>query len=219
MPSTSARTLSEADSPDVHALYPDADLSQVAELRNHIVASQWITDTAVHKAGTPGLNEDEVRCLSAVINKGTNAERLYKHGWGSRVPMGGYRQTPIGVRSNPLRIFPYHLEVPALMKRFFQWRDDKASRNEMHPLILGIQAMVYFLHIHPFPDGNGRVSRLMMQDAMIRHGYIPVTLPGIIRQDYLRMINDAQDGDPGELVARTLTTQLEAMFTFKTREF
>lgn len=104
------------------------------------------------------------------------------------------------------------------MQRFFQWREDKATKKDLHPLVLACQAMVHFLHIHPFPDGNGRASRLMMQDDMIRHGYIPVTFLDLAREDYVEMIKDAQDGDPGELVARALTTQLEAMFTFKMRE-
>ncbi len=139
-------------------------------------------------------------------------------GWaGGNSRSGGYRQAPICVRSNPLRIFPYHVEIPALMQRFFQWRDT-SNKRDIHPLLFACQALACFLHIHPFPDGNGRVSRLMMQDYMIRHGYIPVAFQAITPQDYVQMIKEAQDGNPEEFVGKVLTTQLEAMFTFKMRE-
>lgn len=217
--STSVSELSQTGLPDVHYLLPHADASQVAELRNHIVASYWVTETALQNPGTAGLDEDNIRHLSAVIIKGTNAEAVYALGWGKRVMPGEYRQAPIAARSNPLRIFPYHVEVPALMRRFFQWREKANCKRDLHPLILACQAVAYFLHIHPFPDGNGRVSRLIMEDYMIRQGYVPVVFQGLERQDYLRMIKDAQDGDPGEFVAKVLTTQLEEMQTFRTREF
>lgn len=77
--STSASELSQATLPDVHGLYPDADASQVAELRNHIVACQWIVQNAVRKVGTTGLTEDELRHLSAVLLKGTKSSSL--HSW------------------------------------------------------------------------------------------------------------------------------------------
>ncbi|KAK3935648.1 fic doc family [Diplogelasinospora grovesii] len=216
--STSASEISQTSLPDVHYLLPHADASQVAELRNHIVASHWVTDAALQNLGTPGLNEDDVRCLSALVNKGTNSEWIYTHGWGKRIVLGDYRQTPISVRSNPLCIFPYHPEVPALMRRFFQWRDKATYKKDLHPLILACQATIYFLHIHPFPDGNGRVSRLMMQDYMVRQGYVPVVIQGLERQDYIRMVQDAQRGEPREFVTKILTTQLEEMHTFRMRE-
>ncbi|KAM0250006.1 hypothetical protein ACHAQJ_008812 [Trichoderma viride] len=204
--------------PDVHFLIPDADASQVAELRNHLVASHWVTETALQNPLTAGLSQDQVQSLSAVIVKGTDSELTYKYGWGGKVVPGDYRSAPIQVKSNPLRIFPYHIEVPACMNRFFQWLDMVTREKRLHPLIIACQATAYFLHIHPFPDGNGRVSRLIMQDYMARHGYVPVVIQNLERQDYLRMIQGAQDGQPDEFVHTILTTQLEELKTLKMRE-
>ncbi|KAH0532234.1 hypothetical protein TsFJ059_000956 [Trichoderma semiorbis] len=216
--SVSARDLSQMTLPDVHSLFPQADAAQVAELRNHIVASHWVTETALRNPNTPGLSEAEIRCLSAVLLKDTNRELLYNSRWGGRVPLGGYRPAPIRVKSSPLTIFPYHVEVPACMQRFLQWRDRVTQEKQLHPLIVACQATVYFLHIHPFFDGNGRVSRLMMQDYMIRHGYAPVVIQNLERQDYIRMIRQAQEGEPEEFVSTILTTQLEELKTFGFRQ-
>ncbi|KAK3301823.1 fic/DOC family protein [Chaetomium strumarium] len=202
--SMSASELAETKLPDLQSLLPGAEPSQVAELRNHIIASHWVAHKALQSVGTSGLNEEEVKCLSSLIIRGTSSEGLYSR-W------GGYRQNPVGVASDLLRVFPYHLEVPALMQRFFEWRDNK---KDLHPLILACQATTYFLFIHPFPDGNGRVSRLIMQDLLTRQGYVPVVLKGVAREDYLRMIIKALDEDPGEFVAKVVAAQLQTLQTF-----
>ncbi|KAH6607702.1 fic doc family [Trichoderma cornu-damae] len=216
--SVSASQLAQMPLPDVHSLVSHGDASQVAELRNHIVASRWVTETALQNPNTAGLSEEEIRCLSRLLLQETDAEALYKYGWGKRIGLGDYRSAPIQVRSNPLRIFPYHVEVPACMRRFIQWRDRVDQEKRLHPLIIACQAIMYFLHIHPFPDGNGRTSRLIMQDYMIRHGYAPVVIQAMEREDYIRMVKDAQDGKPDEFVFTVLTTQLEELKTFGMRE-
>ncbi|KAK0726025.1 hypothetical protein B0H67DRAFT_660089 [Lasiosphaeris hirsuta] len=180
--SMSARELSKAALPNLQSMLPIVDPSQLAELRNHIIACHWVAKKAMQSLSTLGLDENEVKSLSSLIVRDINSEAMYSAGWGKRVKLGDYRQTPIVTKSNPLRIFPYHVEVPALMKRFFE------------------------------------VSRLLFQDALIRQGYIPVSLRGVVRDDYLRMIRDAQDGDPSDFVAKILSTQLEAMHTFRARK-
>lgn len=190
------------------------DSSPVIELKNHIIASQWIAENAATQLGTAGLTEDETRDLAAMAIKGTESEAVYTMGWGGRVPLGGYRRSPISVRSNPLRVFPYPPEVPACIQRFFEWRDLQHREKELHPLILACQMTAYYVHIHPFPDGNGRVSRMIMHDYLVRQGYLPVVMQNLERKDYLRMISNACDGEPREFVDSVLTTQLDELITF-----
>lgn len=219
MEEVSIDSLCAAVLPDVTQFRPHADQNQVLELRNHLVASQWIADTASRDPDTAGLGEQDVRALSALNMKDLDENGYYPRTWGGKVRLGDYRLAPISVRSNPLRIFPYHAEVPACMRRFFEWRDRAHQEKKLHPLILACQATAYFVHIHPFPDGNGRVSRMVMHDYMVRQGYLPVVLQAMERQDYLTMISDAQDGNPDEFVVRVLVNQLEALRTFQMREF
>lgn len=216
--SLSAHDLCDVALPDVTHLHVTTDNNQAIELRNHVVASQWIAETASQNPGTAGLKEEDVCALSALTMKDLDRDGYYCNTWGGKVRLGGYRKSPISVRSNPLRIFPYHIEVPACLQRFFEWRDRAHEDKILHPLILACQATVYFVLIHPFPDGNGRVSRMLMHDYMVRQGYLPVVMQDLERQDYLRMISDAADGEPDEFVARVVTNQLEALFTFKMRE-
>lgn len=55
---------------------------------------------------------------------------------------------------------PMHLELEFLLKEFFDWYNKK--RKNIHPVELAALVHLKFVTIHPFSDGNGRISRLMM---------------------------------------------------------
>ncbi|KAK0378822.1 fic/DOC family protein [Colletotrichum limetticola] len=203
--------------------------SATHELQNYIIASQWVAENAAAKAGIAGLCEVEVRDLAVVSVVNTDSESAYdtwrtdskKAGgnlvWGSKVPLGEYRNLPISVRSNRLRIFPYLQEVPACMERFFQYRDLQHREKALHPLILACQMTAYFVLVHPFPDGNGRTSRMVKQDYLARQGYSPVVTRDLKREDYLRMIDGAGQGKPEEFVIAVLEAQLAVLHQASTR--
>ncbi|CAK7238299.1 hypothetical protein SEUCBS140593_010525 [Sporothrix eucalyptigena] len=199
----------------LESFLPDKDETDFMELRNHIVACQWIADTAASRAQTfeAGFTEDQVRALSMLAMTSLDSRGLYPWAIGPRVRLGQYRQVPIGVKSNPMAVFPYHLEVLACMQRFFEWRARAYGEKKLHPLIQACHAMVYFLQIHPFVDGNGRVSRMIMQDDLMRQGYFPGYLFNLDRVEYLTMIRNAADGNPSLLANRVVTAQLEFMLS------
>lgn len=76
----------------------------------------------------------------------------------------------------------------------------------------------YFVHIHSFPDVNGRVSRITMHDYMVRQGYLPVVIRDLDRKDYLRMISNACNGKPREFITTVLETELKELRAFYWRK-
>ena len=47
-----------------------------------------------------------------------------------------------------------------------------------------------FIHIHPFADGNGRVSRILLNWALITNGYPPIVIEIGERDYYIKLLND-----------------------------
>ena len=60
------------------------------------------------------------------------------------------------------------------MTELVTWFDDQRSIGRLHPLLLiGIRVAV-FLEIHPFQDGNGRLSRVLTTLLLLQAGYVYV---------------------------------------------
>ena len=56
-----------------------------------------------------------------------------------------------------------------------------------------------FIHIHPFGDGNGRVSRLLLNWALATNGYPPIIIKWEEKREYINTLNSFENGrDPAE---------------------
>lgn len=62
-------------------------------------------------------------------------------------------------------------DTPALMRELIEWTNTQITRKEVHPLLVVAVFVVVFLHIHPFQDGNGRLSRALTTLLLLRLGY------------------------------------------------
>jgi len=62
-------------------------------------------------------------------------------------------------------------ETPRLMEDLVFWTRDTLDQNQLHPLIVIAIFVVKFLAIHPFQDGNGRLSRILTTFLLLKTGY------------------------------------------------
>ncbi len=62
-------------------------------------------------------------------------------------------------------------DTPQLMKELVAWSQDTFSSGSLHPLLIIAIFIVTFLEIHPFQDGNGRLSRVLTSLLLLRAGY------------------------------------------------
>jgi Fic family protein len=62
-------------------------------------------------------------------------------------------------------------ETPAQMEALVAWTRKALAEDEIHPLIVIGVFLVVFLAIHPFQDGNGRLSRVLTTLLLLRAGY------------------------------------------------
>lgn len=57
------------------------------------------------------------------------------------------------------------------MKNLLSWTNKNIKQEELHPLIILAVFVYEFLSIHPYQDGNGRLSRLLTTLLLLRQGY------------------------------------------------
>ena len=62
-------------------------------------------------------------------------------------------------------------DTPRLMTELLAWVDDERDNAVLHPLLIVAIFVVVFLEIHPFQDGNGRLSRVLTTLLLLQAGY------------------------------------------------
>lgn len=61
--------------------------------------------------------------------------------------------------------------TPKEMQELVDWTAEALEKNRFHPLLIIANFIVEFLKIHPFEDGNGRLSRVLTNLLLLRAGY------------------------------------------------
>ncbi|MDP3899754.1 MAG: Fic family protein [bacterium] len=62
--------------------------------------------------------------------------------------------------------------TPAQMRDLVEWTQKTLTENKYHPLLVIGNFLVEFLKIHPFTDGNGRLSRVLTNLLLLQAGYL-----------------------------------------------
>ena len=79
------------------------------------------------------------------------------------------------------------------MNSFLDWFQNTCLvSTDTHPIILATEAHLRFVSIHPFDDGNGRLSRLLMTLVLGKFGYLPCVIKPALSDMYLQFVNYAQ---------------------------
>lgn len=61
--------------------------------------------------------------------------------------------------------------APKEMQELVEWVQSAIDHQRYHPLLIIASFLVHFLQIHPFQDGNGRLSRILTNLLMLQAGY------------------------------------------------
>jgi Fic family protein len=85
---------------------------------------------------------------------------------------------------------PVQAEVPRLLNQFFEWY--QTHKDRVHPVVLAALVHLKFVTIHPFSDGNGRISRLMMNFVLNKKGFPMLNISYEGRNSYYRALERSQ---------------------------
>jgi Fic family protein len=108
-----------------------------------------------------------------------------------------------GVRIAGSRFIPpTPVELQPMLDDFFAWY--RRSERSLHPVELAALAHLKFVTIHPFADGNGRMSRLMMNFVLRRAAYPMFNIEARDRTAYYNALERSQLKADDEVFARWL---------------
>ena len=126
--------------------------------------------------GKKEISEWDIKVLHQLILKGIDDDNA-----------GKYRNENVMI-SGAEHIPPEYIKVPELMERLVI---NYATWNKYHPIIKAALLHGELVKIHPFVDGNGRTSRLIMNMSLMLSGYVPVIIKKENRLKYYETLDKA----------------------------
>ncbi|KAI1709891.1 fic/DOC family domain-containing protein [Ditylenchus destructor] len=86
------------------------------------------------------------------------------------------------------------------LKAFLDWYNRSAvakiNTGKIDPIVVATFVHGFFVALHPYKDGNGRLSRLLMNFVMIKAGFPPIRIPEKLQDQYYDANDDFFRGDP-----------------------
>jgi Fic family protein len=185
------------------------------EMKEHDVAYQLIREWA--KDTEHPLTEQQIKNLNKIILvRPFWKEAITADGQPTRrqIKVGDYKEFPNSVRLQNGEIFEYAspMDTPILMGELVQWYRTESEKEEKHPIELAALLHYKFVRIHPFDDGNGRISRLLMNYVLLKNDLPPVVVKSADKRNYLAALHSADTGNLAafvEYIAHQLVWSLE----------
>lgn len=124
------------------------------------------------------LTEWNIKNIHALILREIDNQNAGKYRI-ENVVIGGAKHIP-----------PKHYEINDLMQRLiFEYKDDEWQIY--HPVVRATLLHGEFVKIHPFIDGNGRTSRLLLNFELMKSGYTPIIIKKENRARYYEVLDYA----------------------------
>lgn len=164
------------------------------------------------------INESQIKSLHNLLMKFSKKDSWHK---------GGYKQLSNeveatladGRKQTIFKTSAPGVETDDLMRQLIDWY---YADKETHPLVKCAIFTYEFLSIHPFQDGNGRLSRLISNLLLLKHGYVWVQYVSFEHEienrkgEYYRTLMACQQQRPNEDVLSWVTFFLDALSNIQT---
>ena len=167
------------------------------EAINHKDAIEYVKQLV--EKNTP-LNEREVLNIHNLVLRGIDAQNA-----------GKYRNVQFMIKGSR-HLPPQPYLVAKQMEDYFIWYEE--NKNTLHPVVLAAEMHERLVTIHPFIDGNGRTSRLVMNLILIKNGFVIANIKGdtASRMTYYNALETAQaDADKTNFLELVAETELQAL--------
>lgn len=150
-------------------------LKEHLEAKNHVEALEYIKTLIGSKR--EDVTETTIREINRIV-----LDKIEGYNGGI------YRTQHARIRGSTT-ILPNPVKVPELMEQFITWLQ---GANSDHIIKIAADAHYKLVSIHPFEDGNGRTSRLLMNLILIQNGYPPAIIRKEDMVSYFNSLEKAQ---------------------------
>lgn len=123
------------------------------------------------------LSEWNIKSIHALILKEIDNQNAGRYRM-ENVVIGGATHIP-----------PKHYEIDLLMQKLIM--EYKEEWQSFHPIVRATLLHGEFVKIHPFIDGNGRTSRLLLNFELMEDGYTPIIIKKENRAKYYEVLDYA----------------------------
>ena len=150
------------------------------------------------------LTEETILTIHRLFYQQIDAERA-----------GAYRKVPVFISGSQYAVAPVG-EISKRVQQLVRWYNNQEGK--MHPVELAAELHKRFVYIHPFIDGNGRVSRLLMNLSLLRNDYNIAIIPAVCRSEYIAALEQGhKDADTfiSFVADRVIMTQLDILRLFR----
>lgn len=170
----------------------NANMKDLEEMKASNVGLKMVKDAALNKEQP--LTEYFIRTLhQTLLREDYTVYRQLPDGTNTSyiVHAGQYKTRPNSVITATGERFEYATpeETPALMADLLQWYNQAEEEGTMTPIELASLFHYRYIRIHPFEDGNGRISRLIVNYILYRHGYPMIVVKSADKNNYLTALN------------------------------
>jgi len=160
-------------------------LKDQAEARNLSEAIDFLEELA--KDSSRPIIEADIRQLHFFVLKNIRDDDA-----------GRYRAVAVEISGSQFKP-PQPESVPSQMEEFCRWLE-VATTPAIHgsfenPLVVAAAAHAWFVTVHPFIDGNGRVGRLLLNLLLMRSGYPIAIITKADRERYYDSLELSQSSD------------------------
>jgi len=161
-------------------------LQEHLEMVNHAEAVDYLNDAIYHRNLTEGL----IKEFHAMLFSGIKA-----FAGGTPIAPGAYktRDNHVLTASGQIHYYASATQVFNEMEKLVTWYNN--NKQETHPIEMAALFHHKLTAIHPFSDGNGRVSRLCMNFILIKNNYPPAIFRKENRREYYIALEAADSGN------------------------
>ena len=200
----------------------EANMKDLEEMKAHNVCLRMIQEEADDKSHP--LTETFIRQLHhTLLREDYTLYRQLPDGTTTSyvIHAGVYKTRPNSVITVTGERFEYASpeETPALMNDLVNWYNEAEQSNNMSPIELASVFHYRYIRIHPFEDGNGRISRLLVNYILTRHGYPMLVVKSKDKSNYLTALNrcDVVVGPTPSVGAHAEVKQLEPFIGYMSK--